>query len=97
VYVVSAGFRHCIYQPARLSSELRAEVIGLDAEFLQRVRIWHGIWSICVVIVILGAIKDVVSGVRPAPVYRDGRYTWIGGSRRYVRPRIGYYTRHQPH
>ena len=74
-----------IDDPTRVSAKLRAEVVRLDAELLQRIRIRQRHGGVAVVVIVLTAIQDVVGRVSAATVNRNRRYPGIGRARGHAR------------
>ena len=97
VQFVGARLGHRVHQPARLPAKLRAEVIRLHAELLQRIRIRKRIRRVRVRVVVLRPVEHIVGRVGPPAVHRYRRRPRIRRPRRHIGPRVGHHPRHQPH
>src|SRR5262245_35526814 len=63
VNIVGSGFGYSINHRTEIPAVFGTEIVGLHAEFLQRVRIGSGVRSIAVMVVVRTAIEDKVGRV----------------------------------
>ncbi len=95
--LVGAGACNRVDDSAGLASELGAEVVRLNREFLQRVWIRQRTRRVRVEVVVLRAVQDVVRVVRPVAVHRHRIGARVRGARGYAGIRIVGYARDQAH
>ena len=97
VQSVGARPRDGVHDPAEVAPEFGAEVVGLDAEFLKRVRVRHGIGGVAVMVVVLPAVQDVVCRIGPPAVHGNRRHAGVRGSRGHVGPGVCLNPRDESH
>ena len=61
--LIGAGFRHHIHYGSRMQSVARGNAVGLNVEFLQRIRKWKGKIHIGMGIVVVAAIQQIIVAV----------------------------------